>query len=97
VADAAVAGERVSILWRVPTTYTPPSRERVAQIEYDELEDDDAGFWADMMEKSPSEFFVDHIVWPLLGTMIAALLILVITGAVWLSVRMGVDIKAMLA
>lgn len=49
-----------------------------------------------MMAKSPSEMVVDHVIWPLLGATIIALLILVITGSLWLSVKMAANMWVIL-
>lgn len=57
----------------------------------DELEDDES-WLRDMMEKSASEFFVDHVIWPLLGATIVALLILVIAGSLWASTKLALAI-----
>jgi uncharacterized iron-regulated membrane protein len=86
MAEALRDPERVVV--RFPTIVTRP--------EADELDEDDESFFAEMMEKSLSEFFVDHVIWPLLGVAILALLILVITGSLWLSAKMAFDIKALL-
>jgi len=80
-----------------PRPYTSPPREPVVKWSMDPSEhDEDDETWMDeMMGKGPAEFFVDHIVMPLLGLVFAGVLALIASASIWATMKFVLAIKHM--
>lgn len=65
-----------------------PSHPKPANDELEDWEDED-DFFAEMLEKGPSEFFVDYIVMPMLGLAAVSVIAMIASGSLWVAVKMG--------